>query len=220
MLRNLAALAAIAAIISTAQASDKKAKPEIPSFSRVDVASGLVLDPTNPTIIAGVAKSAGVLTRDWHKVTFEGTFTGLQPDAAYSAWWLIYNKPDNCDNSPCDLITDLFIKGIGQGYYAGGFITDANGYAQFSAATSRSKGLPSGVGTFGDVPEGVFPLPVDPSSEVGLKRPLSADVRLVVRYHGAADPAIIAKQIGDYLGGCGSLGEGCYDDQVVIFLPK
>ena len=179
--------------------------------------AALRLDPRDPTNVIGAALSSGSLHRENHQVTFNGSFSGLQPNGAYTAWWFIFNRPEECTETPCSA-DDFFIRGIGQGFNAGGFLTNNEGRGDFSAHLPKGR-IPLGADRFSDISVPVFGFPVDTRTENGLRRTFRSEIRLIVRYHGEPNFEDIHEQLGNYLGGCGPNGQGCYDDQMIIFLP-
>ncbi len=165
-------------------------------------------DPGDSTIeFAG----AGILTRSKKGVAVSLHMTGLQPLGAYTAWWIVFNEPDDCTD-PCGL--DDLIAGIGQGFYATGYVAGAGGSANAYAS------LPEG-----PIPEGADRLSTffgfDPATETGLKDSFDAEIHLIAaRSHGEVQAGLAADQIGSFDGNCGGPPDfpDCADLQAVAFL--
>ena len=177
-----------------------------PKTGKIQAAGGFSL------VAFDVTPSAGVLNRYKDGISFDGTFGGLAPDSAYSAWWVIFNKPELCASAICGE-SDV-IAGVGQIFYAGGFLTNSDGEGDMNAELRRGR-IPKGADRFSE-----FVPIIDPESETGLRRPLSAQVGVVARFHGETDPAIVGDQIGGYLGGCDVVGVDCVDEQIIVFTPN
>ncbi len=150
--------------------------------------------------------SAGILTRDRKGVQVSLHMTGLEPGAGYTAWWIVFNKPDDCVEG-CGF-DDLF-SGVGQGFYSTGYIAGADGTANAYASLSEGR-IPDGA----DRLSSFFPL--DPASETGLKNSFKAEIHLIAaRTHGPLIPGLVAAQIGTFDGACDI--QTCQDQQVVVF---
>lgn len=135
---------------------------------------------------------------------------GLEPEAPYTTWWVIFNTPQGCIDA-CDL-GDLFYPdgtlnlnpaaNISM-LFADGAMTDADGNITFSAI------LPVGR-VLGQLLAGP-----------GLVDPRKAEVHLVVRAHGPLDPTRAYEQLSTFephpvLGGtC----VPCEDVQFSVHLP-
>ena len=163
--------------------------------------------PANPPVPAA---SVGVLHRGLFNVHFDGSFTGLRSNTAYSLWWGIFNRPQQCTD-PCDF--DDVNNGVGQSFNAGSFISDAEGAGDASAFLPVGR-IPRGVGRVSDD----VMLAAGRSGEVGLRRPFGALIVVVVRQHGAPNAANIGDQTSTFFGACPG-GVGCSDDQVFAFAP-
>ncbi|MDQ3749307.1 MAG: hypothetical protein M3367_09910 [Acidobacteriota bacterium] len=104
-------------------------------------------------------------------------------------WIAVFNTPAGCAVpnacTPADLNNP---NAHGAGIYAGGRIIGADGSATFGGF--RAVGDTSGIFL------GVF--------AGGLVSPMTADIHLVVRTHGAAssDPAVLNQQLTTFNGGC------------------
>ena len=151
---------------------------------------------------------AALLTRGRDGVEISLHFTDLEPFATYTTWWIVFNKPDDCTN-PCDF--DDLESGVGQGFFGTGYIAGAGGTA--NVYTTLAKGpIAEGRDRFSDV--GDF----DPRFEVGLRRPLTAELHMITaRNHGPAVLGVMDQQVGTLNGGCDILPGGCFDVHAVVF---
>ena len=133
--------------------------------------------------------------------------SGLDPDAAYTAWWVVFNHPEDCATEPCTG-ADLRNPNVGgANFYATGFVTDGDGVGNIDARL-RAGRLPQGV-EFIDFGTGVRP-------RLDHGNGLRAEIHLVLRSHGARVTGWVAEQIGSgEFDGC----ETCANQQAAIFLP-
>ena len=135
---------------------------------------------------------------------------GLEPNAAYTVWWVIFNSPQGC-SEPCDL-DDLFNADGTMNVnpdaaisvlWADGAISTEDGRASFSGLLPQ--GRPLGEVVFGP----------------GLVDAYTAEVHLVVRSHGPADLGRLYLQLHTFephpiLGGdC----VPCQDQHFSVHLP-
>jgi hypothetical protein len=129
---------------------------------------------------------ASVLTRsrDSIKMTFDAT--GLEPGAVYTAWWAIFNKPDQCSGGMCgpdDLSMNAEATQASL-LWASGTIVGQDGVGNFEASLGREQ--PTGEIVFGP----------------GLLNPRQAEAHIVLRTHGAPIHGMVHKQISTLKGGC------------------
>lgn len=122
----------------------------------------------------------------------------LDPNAAYTIWWVVWNDPSRCSGA-CGG-DDIGIPGNSV-FYAAGFLTGSDGTANVSAEVSGGR-LPNGLDVL--VPGGLRP-----------GRGLRAEVHLVIRSHGPAVVGSVAAQIGQFDAAC----LVCVDQQAVVFAP-
>lgn len=131
----------------------------------------------------------------------------LDPDAAYTVWWVIFNQPHACAASPCTG-NDLGARAVrGAVFYATGFVTGDDGVANVDAHLRA-----------GPLPEGVEHIDLENGFTPGLRRNngLHAEVHLVIRAHGRRVPGLVATQIGTgEFDDC----EVCADQRAAVFLP-
>jgi len=216
MFRTIIAAVSTLALLGTAASAQEDR--QWPRFSEsAQIQAGLGLSFTE--VPFPLATSTGVLMRERERITADASYTGLSPDSAYSAWWMIFNNPAKCEFD-CQL-PDVE-TGAGQIFYAGGFLTDEAGRGRVNASLPIGR-IPQGAGRFSEAND--FGLMIDPLSESGLRRPFGALVILVARNHGPINQAVLPSQVGTYTGGCGQYppeGDGeftCFDEQGIVFEP-
>ena len=164
------------------------------------------------TVIPGTSST---LHRTQNGITVNFKTSGLIPGNAYTMWWVIWNKPNECEDPGHCIDTD-FPNGEAielDVLYAAGHIAGASGTGNFSAHLSVGDNSGSLFGA--DAP--------------GLKFPQSSEVHLVLRSHGPAQPGMTDDQIHTVGGGCttdpGGFGPDptedghCRDIQAAIHSP-
>ena len=130
----------------------------------------------------------------------------LDPNAAYTVWWVIFNNPGACAGSMCggrDLGNPAVRASV---FYAAGFVTGDDGTANISAQVEAGA-LPMG-------------LDVEPDGTVaGLDggNGLAAEVHLVIRGHGPVIPGMAHAQFSFFNGGCPP--NTCANQQAAVFAP-
>ncbi len=160
-------------------------------------------------------KGGGILLRSKDAVEARLSTMGLDAGAAYTVWWVIFNKPSKC-SAECGeddffFAGDLFGPGIDQAeisiIYANGFVTGTDGVANVTAHLNAGK-----------VPVGWY---VDfgwkDNKKSGLKKGNGnkAELHMVLRSHGEAKAGYVGFQTNDFDGGCSV----CEDQQFLIFNP-
>jgi hypothetical protein len=147
-----------------------------------------------------VEGSSSVLARTNNTVT--GTFlTTATPGDAYTVWWVVFNKPENCSGGVCgddDVLPPPGNVGAGVSVlYATGRVADVHGKAEFGAALK-----------VGDTTHVLF--------GPGLTDADNAEIHMVLRTHGQAlpDAALLQEQISSFDGGCPP--NACVDEQFAI----
>ena len=149
---------------------------------------------------------AVTLTRTRYWVLANIRASGLDPDAAYTAWWAIFNHPDACTTVPCSS-ADLRNPAVaGANVYATGFITDSAGTVNVNAHLKAGE-LPIGM-DYIDLGTGVPP-------QLGKHNGLQAEIHLLLRSHGPLIAGSVDQQIGSGEFGC----EVCVNQQAATFLP-
>jgi len=157
---------------------------------------------------------------------FYATFNAveLEPGDAYTMWWVIFNKPENCSDGECGL-NDAFL------FDANGdqLLTD-EGAPQWNfpahAATEFALGRATGSVIDADgTAEFRAHLPVGDDNEFdfgpGLLNPFTAEVHLVIRTHSQMIPGLLHEQLNTPWGGCpeGWPKDPCRNVQVAIHQP-
>ena len=133
-----------------------------------------------------VPRSGSMLVRSGNGVFGSVNTTGLAPGTVTSAWIAIFNTPSACATNPCTAI-DLDNPAVHGGSFSiGARIVGADGAANLGGFRA--------VGDISDLFRGTR----------GLILPMSAEIHLVIRTHGAAssDPAVLAQQLTMFNGGC------------------
>lgn len=162
--------------------------------------------PGNP---AAVLPSAAELRRGPAGVDLSARLSGLTPNSAYTAWWVVFNRPGRC-TFPCGM--DDVGSGVGQVFNATGYLSGADGVANVTAHLDRGP-IPTGV----DRRSMTNPA-LNPAFEVGLRQPITSEIHLVIaRLHGPMIAGRVAEQTTGFLGGCDVFA--CADQQFVIFPP-
>jgi hypothetical protein len=135
----------------------------------------------------------------------------LDPGAAYTVWWVIFNFPENC-SAPCNMddITNPALRTAVQTAvgFAAGHVVGNNGKGNFSGLLKVGD-----LSGFGDGVDSTPPPPLGP----GLLNPLGAEVHLVIRTHGQQIPGLVDEQIHTFEGGCSI--NACDDKQFSMHLP-
>ena len=158
-------------------------------------------DPS--TELAGAA----TLMRTRHEVQARVHASGLDPEAAYTIWWVIFNNPQACATVPCGS-ADLRNPAVGgANFYATGFLTGTDGTANVEAGLEAGR-LPDGVESM-DFGTGIRP-------QLRRGNGLGAEIHLIMRTHGPLALGWVAEQI--------STGEFvdcpmCANQQAAVFMP-
>lgn len=161
--------------------------------------------------------SVAVLERQEECLDYAMTTTGLPP-GAYTNWWLIFNRPEECRDAPfgipCganDAVADTSVAA--SVFWATGGVVEVGGVGTFAGRTciGGDLGTPASQHFFGP----------------GLLDPQGAVVKLVVKYHGPPSDSSkgLFSQTHTALGGClsganaiiGRDGVRCFDAQIVGF---
>ncbi len=175
--------------------------------------------------LTSVPGAEAMLTRMEHGVSMTLDTRGLEPGDVYTIWWVIFNLPENCSDDECGQ-NDVFMMDNENNFildgnnrrqlnragidaaqisilWAAGSIVDEDGTAMFQGR------LPIG-DTTGDVQFGP-----------GLLNPMGADVHLVARTHGPAQPGMLREQLFTQWGGCPDPDNRlpCQNMQNAFFVP-
>ncbi len=132
---------------------------------------------------------ATTLIRDYRYrlVRANVTTNALEPDFAYSIWWVVFNNPEFCATPYKCAGSDLEVNGgdpriMASVFYAGGMLADGNG------STNTSLTL---------VPGRTKRELFAQSRDWGLRNLRKAEIHVVIRSHGLAGIAgPVSKQIG------------------------
>lgn len=160
--------------------------------SRAGAATQTTSDVTlmgNPKAVVG----SSTLTRTGSGIALDLHTTGLQAGHAVTVWWMVFNHPQACvsgatTDDPGDPrcgMADMSNPAAGLSVlYAAGHVIDEDGVADFGAYLQE--------GDTDGALEGMA---------LGLLDAAAADVHLVVRDHGPADPQMVVEQIHTF-GAC------------------
>jgi hypothetical protein len=133
--------------------------------------------------------AVGRLTRSEGGISFEITTESLLPNHAYTIWLAMVNEPAACSAQPCpapDIIQNTATDS--QVVFGAGAVADADGKATFKGEAKK-----------GPIPAGWLP-----GGE--LKKPLTAQVLLVVNDHGPVIEGYMPDMIETYRAGCADAG--------------
>ncbi len=155
------------------------------------------LDLTTLTPING----ASTLIRDRRGIRMTYDASGLEPGGTYTAWWVIFNRPDRCSDGVCSE-DDVFVDpkpARTSVLYASGSLAGYDGIADFHAALDRRER--TGEVLFGP----------------GLVNVFGSEVHVVIRTHGQPIPGAVDLQLSTFNGGCET--NLCADVQAAVHLP-
>ncbi len=154
---------------------------------------------------------AGTLLRDETSVELRAEFSELDPNAAYTLWWIIFNNPEECTTGTAPALCgsgDLDADRDGEGVNpvdrgvrnASGFITGDAGTAN-TTAKLREGPSPTGpaMAGFGQLNDSV-----------------GAEIHIVVQTHGAPLAGSVDQQMTVPGAACNTV---CADQFAIIFLP-
>ena len=118
---------------------------------------------------AGPALGGGTLNRSANSIQLRVAATGLEATAVYSAWFVIFNAPENCANGPGHCMgPDLGNPKVNGGVRnAGGFVSGADG-SGYLTGTMSTGAAPAGMAGFGRLMNGK-----------------NAEIHIVLQTHGA-----------------------------------
>lgn len=160
---------------------------------------------------SSVKGSSATLWRGDNHVSMRLHTRQLDPEHAYTTWWVVFNNPEACVDDPCGMqdflnpLTDARLK------WADGEVVGSNGIATFA---STLKTTDSGA---------------EFSQGQALTNPAGAEIHIVVRDHGESEKD--SDQTTTLNGGCSASssvpgGSGsslsgqneCEDEQFALFL--
>ena len=141
--------------------------------------------------------------------------TGLVKHQVITVWWVIFNNPEYCEDTPCGM-PDLFDENVQPAcLYADGDIVSGNGNSRYQGRLNIGDERDSCLDFFGGV-------------DYGLQNPETAEVHFVVRSHGPLIPGMVPEMRSTFAGGCEEhLDPGitpeepgeCADLQFAVHLP-
>jgi len=167
--------------------------------------SGIELQPTDAAAkvntkatadifnaVTGELTGKSTLHRNGNGITINFKTAGLMPGHAYTLWWVVWNKPENCATPGACVESDFANAGQVevQLLYATGSVAGNNGKGNFSAHLKENDDN-------GSVHE-LFGLP----NFGGLQDAQTAEIHGVLRSHGPKIPGQVHEQINSYEGGC------------------
>ena len=191
VLLTISALAVTAATIAAAPASASNRHWTRP----LSVVNAIDLPTFTPV------EGASTLVRDWHGVRMTYHTSGLEPGAAYTAWWVVFNRPDRCSDGVCgedDIFEDPKPARTSV-LWASGSIAGYDGIADFYAQLDRRE--KTGEVLFGP----------------GLVNVFGAEIHVVIRTHGQPIPGAVDAQLSTFGGGCET--NYCADVQAAVHPP-
>ncbi|WP_340104260.1 hypothetical protein [Rhodohalobacter sp. 8-1] len=143
-------------------------------------------------VVTGKMTGESTLHRNGNGITVNFKTTGLMPGHAYTLWWVVWNKPEQCA-TPGACVESDFANALNvevQLMYAAGSVAGNNGKGNFSAHLKENDDS-------GSIHE-LFGLP----SFGGLQDADAAEIHAVLRSHGPKVPGLVNEQINSYEGGC------------------
>ena len=195
-------------VIAGVNAAEKDSSPV---FDFQDHGGVFVMNPQN--------RGTSDLVRTVDGVSMNIDTTDL-PIGAYTVWWIIFNDPSKCSDGACgenDVLPPPGTEGVGVSpVWATGGIVGPDRMGHFSASLGVGKDSIPGQALWGD----------------GLANPMSAEIHMIVRYHGPAiwsDADTLRSQMYTFEGFCtpGSsfdIGTNpdafdCYEPQATMHMP-
>lgn len=150
-------------------------------------------------------QGAATLIRSRRSLEMRIAASHLDPNSAYTVWWVIFNRPGACVGGcgPTALANPATRASV---FYAAGFVTGDDGTGNISAHVEGGV-LPTG-------------LDVEPDGTVaGLDggNGLAAEVHLVIRAHGPVIAGLAHAQLGSFNGACPP--NTCANQQAAVFAP-
>lgn len=142
--------------------------------------------------VTGDMIGESTLHRNGNGLTVNFKTNGLMPGHAYTLWWVIWNKPENCATSGACVESD-FANALNvevQLLYAAGSVAGNNGKGNFTAHLKENDESGSIHELFGRPSFG------------GLQDADTAEIHAVLRSHGPKIPGLVNEQINSYEGGC------------------
>lgn len=191
ILKFAAALTLLLALPLAATADDKANQVR----ESVQISDHFTFPPTNPP---NMVNGATILIRDFTAGVITATVTSamLEPHYAYSIWWVVFNRPENCTvPKQCGLV-DLSNDAVKPSvFWGGGVIADGDGYGTTQLELRRGR---TDRELFANTPD------------YGLQNLKGAEIHLVLRSHGVVGMAgTTATQLGTANQACPPAPVGC-----------
>lgn len=164
-----------------------------------DTGSMRSTEPAFWTWDSGNAVGSSQLVRSTNGVTAVFHTTGMPANQAVTLWFIIFNNPSACLDTPCSLFDLLFNADAGGDFhYGGGLVTGASGHATFAGHLAVGDTSGSGKEEIGMGPA------------IALTEPYQAEVLLALHSHGPKQTGLALRhQISSFTGGCAVfLGDG------------
>lgn len=157
-----------------------------------DTGSIQTTEPVYWTFDAGTPVGHSRLVRTPEGITAVLQTTGLPANQAITMWFIIFNNPQGCLDTPCSLVDLLFNPAAaGDFHHGAGVVTGGSGMATFAGHLAVGDVSASGKEEIGMGPA------------VPLTEPYQAEVLLVLHSHGPKMTGLALKsQISSFTGGC------------------
>lgn len=158
-----------------------------------------------------VVGGAGTLLRETNAVELRTQMSGLDPNAAYTLWWIIFNNPEECTTGTAPALCgagDLDPNRDGEGVNpVDGGVRNASAFITGNAGTANTRArMRVGAPPTGPAMAGFGQL----NDSVG------AEIHIVVQTHGAPLVGSVADQMTTPGAGCNT---ACTDQFAIVFLP-
>ncbi len=162
--------------------------------------AGAATQSTSPVMtFDGAVVGSSTLNRTGSGISVSLHTTGLPAGHAVTVWWMVFNHPEACITGTtggsfrCGM-ADMDNPAAGLSVlYAAGHVIDGSGAADFGGSLAE-----------GDADGAIM--------GAGLDDAAAADVHLVVRDHGPADPGMVDRQIHTF----GTCNPTCTDLQMSV----
>ena len=156
---------------------------------------------------SNILQGAAALVRSSQHADLRIATSGLDPNAAYSVWWVVFNNPSACVPfcNPTQLGNPAVRASV---FYAAGFVTGIDGTVNLTAHLDAGA-LPIGVEVAAD---GTV-AGLDPGNGFG------AEIHVVLRSQGPIAAGMVSTQIGTLIGSFKGLcpSSACPNQQAAVF---
>lgn len=157
------------------------------------------------------APGAGTLLRNENSVELRAEFSGLDANAAYTLWWIIFNNPEECTTGAAPALCgegDLNPDRDGEGVNpVDRGVRNASGFITGMAGTAN---------TTGKLKEGAFPTGPAVAGFGQLNDSVGAEIHIVVQTHGSPLVGSVDQQMTIPGAAC---NPACEDQFAIVFLP-